>query len=48
MGIKQFDNAARPSEVTFVYGGVQRREVAILIKSARNHGINSTFVFYGM
>lgn len=48
IGIKHINHSDRPVSVEFVHGGLNRKDVAVLIKSQKGHGINSEFIFYGM
>lgn len=45
-GIKHLDYKSHPVKVNFVKGSLGERVWNIIIESQRNHGINSTFVFY--
>lgn len=45
-GIKHMDYKSHPVSVRFLKGDIGSRNITIQIESQRNHGINSTFIFY--
>lgn len=47
-GIRHVDYKSHPIKTEIISGGVNHREVKIYLQSQKGHGINSTFVFYGV